>query len=163
MPEQSGVPEQSVGRTCSGWAITPRTGGRPSQGLAGDHPEDWRATIPRTGGRPSRRLAGDHPKNWRATHPKSGFRPLRRAPRPTLVPEATPCRSPTPELAGPDPRTERATIPRTGGRPTRKLAGGLHTLARGSVTSNRQCALGGRAADTPIVGGVQIRLVGDRR
>ena len=32
--------------------------------LAGDHPENWRATTPRTGGRPSPELAGDHPQNW---------------------------------------------------------------------------------------------------
>ena len=69
------------------WATNPRTGGRPSQEMAGDHPKDlagdqpedwnvlalyatgdhpenWRATIPR--------LAGDHPKNWRATNPRIG-------------------------------------------------------------------------------------------
>ena len=58
-----------------GRVIIPRTGGRPSQELAGDHPKNWRATIPRTGRRPSQELAGGHPRNWRATNPRNGGRP----------------------------------------------------------------------------------------
>ena len=35
----------------SSWATNPRTGGRPTQELAGDQPKNWRATDPRTGSR----------------------------------------------------------------------------------------------------------------
>ena len=51
-------------------ATNPRTGGRPTQELMGDH--SWgclaalcssRATNPRTGGRPTQELAGAQPKN----------------------------------------------------------------------------------------------------
>jgi hypothetical protein len=56
-------------------ATNPRTGGRPSQELAGDHPKNWWATNPRTGGQPSQELAGNRAKNWRATEPSTGGRP----------------------------------------------------------------------------------------
>ena len=37
-------------------ATNPKTGGRPTQELAGDQPENWRATNPRTGGIPTQEL-----------------------------------------------------------------------------------------------------------
>ena len=88
----------------SSWATNPRSGGRPTQELAGDQPQNWRATSPRTGGRPTQELAGDQPKNWRATNPRTGGRL-------------------TQELAGDQPKNWWATNPRTGGRPPKELVG----------------------------------------
>ena len=54
------------------WSKTDTRGGRPTQELAGDQPNNWPATNPPTGGRPTQELAGDQPKNWRATNPRTG-------------------------------------------------------------------------------------------
>jgi hypothetical protein len=88
--------------------------GRPKNLMAGDQPNNWRATSPNIGGRPTQNLAGDQPKNRRATNPRNGGRPT----------QETAGAQPKNWQAGTNPRIGcRATSSRTGGRPTQEMAG----------------------------------------
>ena len=69
----------SLTHIASDWATSPRTGGRPSQELAGDQPQNWQlvsgVAVCGCARRHSVTGTGDQPEDWRATNPRTGGRP----------------------------------------------------------------------------------------
>ena len=100
----------------------PRTGGRPSPGLAGDHPRNWRATLPKPGGRPPRRAL------FLVVPPAvSGLRPADKGWRVTTPPKTKQKRGrPSQEPAGDQPKNQglAGDQPKTWRAPPWRVAGG---------------------------------------